>query len=347
MNLKKISAFFATLAMAMLLAASWVAAQGIDTPSTQGITKDDWEEIQFDFNSSTLVDGFPSLLRLGELLQGNAAFRVRVEGHTDGVGSSMYNDRLAMQRATAVRDFLVKYGARAAQIETVSRGKAQPRAKGEKPYSPTDEARYMNRRVVLAVMDGQGRQVSAGSAGDAIRAFNQPGGAGAGQGGNAQGAGLGAGSTPDCCSEVLKRLDKLDEIAKALRDLADQNAALRKEVADLRQGQTALQAAQQASQDAQRNAQTTAQQALQQGQQNLQQGQQGLTDRLNQLGSRDQLATAAAEAISKNRDASHFQMLGLNAGPDNRGDINFSGRARYFQPFGSSFAVQAQGEYMY
>ena len=46
----------------------------------------------------------------------------------------------------------------------------------------------------------------------------------------------------DCCSEVLKRLDKLDDIAKMLKDLADQNAALRKEVDGLQQNQKALEA---------------------------------------------------------------------------------------------------------
>ena len=42
----------------------------------------------------------------------------------------------------------------------------------------------------------------------------------------------------DCCSEVLKRLDKLDEIERMLKDLADQNAALRKEVGDLKRIRT-------------------------------------------------------------------------------------------------------------
>ena len=35
----------------------------VDTAS-----KNDWEEINFEFNSAVLTDGFPSLLRLSELL---------------------------------------------------------------------------------------------------------------------------------------------------------------------------------------------------------------------------------------------------------------------------------------
>src|SRR6266699_3384515 len=110
-----------------LLAAS-VYAQGLDTQAS----KDDWEEINFDFNSSVLVDGFPSLLRLAELLQQNAGYRVRLEGHTDGIGSDSFNQRLGQQRANMVRDFLVKYGARPNQIEAVSRGKEQPKNRNQK-----------------------------------------------------------------------------------------------------------------------------------------------------------------------------------------------------------------------
>src|SRR4030088_3374434 len=110
---------FAVLPPALLLLALYVFAQGLDTPAT----KDDWEEINFEFNSSVLVDGYPSLLRLAELLQQNAGYRVRLGGHTDGIGSDSFNQRLGQQRANMVRDFLVKYGARPNQIEAVSRGK--------------------------------------------------------------------------------------------------------------------------------------------------------------------------------------------------------------------------------
>src|SRR5438874_11205934 len=167
-----------------LLAAS-VYAQGLDTQAT----KDDWEEINFEYNSSVLVDGFPSLLRISELLQKNAGFKVKVEGHTDTMGDNSYNDKLGLARANSVRDFLVKYGARAGQIEVSTRGKLDPKYAGQRDiYVRTDEARWMNRRVALTVLDDQARTVGAGGAGDAIRAL-QP----------APAAGV-----ADRCSEVLK-----------------------------------------------------------------------------------------------------------------------------------------------
>src|SRR5437016_5252972 len=152
----------------LFFSAAGVWAQGLNTQAN----KDDWEEINFEYNSSVLVDGFPSLLRLSELLQANGGYKVQVEGHTDGIGSDSFNQRLGLARANMVRDFLTKYGARANQITTISRGKSAPKVPNPNPvFSPTDEVRWMNRRVVLTVTDEQGRTIGAGGPGDAIRAI--------------------------------------------------------------------------------------------------------------------------------------------------------------------------------
>ena len=296
---RRCAALFST---AFLLIGTGLWAQGLDTQAS----KDDWEEINFDFNSSVLVDGFPSLLRLAELLQTNAGYHVRVEGHTDGIGSDSFNQKLGLDRANTVRDFLVKYGARANQIDTVSRGKAAPKVPNPNPvYSPTDVARFMNRRVVLTVTDEQGRTVGAGGPGDAIRGIT-----------NTAPAPQTAGVT-DCCSEVLKRLDKLDDIAKMLKDLADQNAALRKELDGLRDSQKALEA------------------------------------RVNQPAPQPPAPPSASEVateVTRQLDAQKtpkFQLLGVNIGADGNGDVTFTGRGRYFDTLGHRFGFQAQGEYYY
>ena len=184
-------------------------------------------EINFDFNSSVLVDGFPSLLRISALLQMNPTYKVKIEGHTDRIGTAEYNEKLGMARANAVRDFLIKYGTRGAQIETSSRGKSDLKyGEGKPGLTPTDEARWMDRRVALSVTDGQGRVVSAGAggAGDAIRALD----------------GTSGGVSTDCCNEILHRLDKLDTLEHMLKDLADQNAALKDQLAGLKQEQDGL-----------------------------------------------------------------------------------------------------------
>src|ERR1700746_1765616 len=128
--------------------ASSVFAQGLNTG---GQTKDDWEEINFECNSSILSDGYPSLLRLAELLGQHRDYKVKVTGHTDYVGSAAYNDKLALKRAEAVKAFLVKYNVSDSQVTTAGDGKRAPEVDNR-----TKEGRFMNRRVVLTVTDGSG-----------------------------------------------------------------------------------------------------------------------------------------------------------------------------------------------
>ena len=59
---------------ALGLMASYIYAQGLNVPAGQ--TKDDWEEINFEFNSSILSDGYPSLLRLAEVLGEHHDYKV-------------------------------------------------------------------------------------------------------------------------------------------------------------------------------------------------------------------------------------------------------------------------------
>ncbi|WP_428649237.1 OmpA family protein [Roseibium sp.] len=49
-----------------------------------------------------------------------------IEGHTDGIGSQTYNQRLSEDRATAVTEFLVSLGVSRNQLKTVGYGKTRP-----------------------------------------------------------------------------------------------------------------------------------------------------------------------------------------------------------------------------
>ncbi|MGI8741407.1 MAG: PKD domain-containing protein [Bryobacteraceae bacterium] len=188
---------------------------------TTQASKDDWEEINFEFNSGVLSDGYPSLLRLADLLHKNTGYHVKVEGNTDNIGSGRYNEKLGMARANTIKDFLVKYGANASQIDVSTRGKTNPEVRGYKPgYSKTDVARWMNRRVVLTVTDQNGKTVSAGGVGEAIAAIPP------------------SETGPNkCCDDILKRLD---EISAMLKGLTDQNAGLKQELADLKNKEAGL-----------------------------------------------------------------------------------------------------------
>jgi len=268
-------------------------AQGLTTTAT----KDDWEEINFEFNSAILSDGYPSLLRLADLLGQHSDYSVKVEGNTDYVGSDGYNDKLAQARAEAVKSFLVKNGAKPEQVTTSGQGKRNPSVDNQ-----TVEGRFINRRVTLTVTDAQGRTVSAGGVGDAVKALA---------------------AAPDCCQDVLKKLDKLDENTTALRNLAAQNNQLQQDLAALKKDADALK-----------------------------QGQAGVQQQVAQLPKppeRAELAQMMEETAQRALEQARpkrFQLLDLNLGPDRTGNLSVSGRARFFAPFGEGHALQAQGEYL-
>jgi hypothetical protein len=144
--------------------AGFLLAQGLSTKAT----KNDWEEINFEFNSSALVDGYPSLLRLAEILNQNPGHHVKLSGHADGIGQDVPNETLSKARAEAVRDFLVKNGARPGQIETVARGKSEPVAS-----NATAEGRFMNRRVQISLTDDKGKEVGAAPLGLRLRPISE------------------------------------------------------------------------------------------------------------------------------------------------------------------------------
>ncbi len=188
--------------------------QGLDTPAS----KESWEEINFEFDSAVLVDGFPSLLRLAELLNQHSDYRVTLEGHADYRGTDQYNTRLSQGRAETVKAFLLKYGAREAQVSLTPRGEGSPRVSATSP-----EALFMNRRVVIILADGQGRTVSAGSVGQAINAIEEA-----------------TKKQEDCCNRIMSELSKLDQILELLKQLKGENEQLKQDVAELKQKQGGL-----------------------------------------------------------------------------------------------------------
>jgi hypothetical protein len=273
-------------------------AQGLNTNQT----KDQWEEINFEFNSSILSDGYPSLLRLAEMLSQHRDYHVKLVGNTDYVGSARYNDRLAMRRAETVRDFLVKYGAAADQVATAGDGKKDPEVDNK-----TKEGRFMNRRVVMTVTDGQGKIVAAGGATEVMPTLSEL-----------------LKKQEECCNNILKRLDKLDDILAALRDLKGENDRLKGQVAELQNQEKALEDKVNGAPKPLTKEETTA---------------------IAEKAGTDAVDTAQA----RNKK---FSLLGLDVGPTagNRpsGDVTIQGRGQFFSPFGGdgTHAVQAEAEYL-
>ncbi|MCB1567797.1 MAG: OmpA family protein [Xanthomonadales bacterium] len=105
----------------------------------------------FDFNQSALDDQYkPMLDEFAKVMRTHHPDAVvTVEGFADPSGSKTYNQRLAMKRAEAVRDYLVSQGGMVAEkVRAVSYGKDANR---QIDAGATHEAGRHNRRATLVI----------------------------------------------------------------------------------------------------------------------------------------------------------------------------------------------------
>ncbi|MCE8002135.1 OmpA family protein [Billgrantia ethanolica] len=106
-------------------------------------------EVTFAFDSDEIRPGaYPTLDQVATTLRENPNLRVRIEGHTDSVGSPQYNVGLSERRANSVRDFLVSRGIAENRMTTRGFGEERPVATND-----TDEGRAQNRRVEILNWD--------------------------------------------------------------------------------------------------------------------------------------------------------------------------------------------------
>ncbi|QWK19714.1 MAG: OmpA family protein [Hydrogenobacter thermophilus] len=104
--------------------------------------------IHFDFDKYSIKREYiPLLNEVVKALKENPHVRVRIEGYTDSIGSKAYNDRLALKRAKAVKDYLVKHGIEESRIDTVGFGKERYIASNE-----TAIGRFTNRRADFIIL---------------------------------------------------------------------------------------------------------------------------------------------------------------------------------------------------
>jgi len=103
--------------------------------------------INFDFDKANIKpEAEPVLDAAVEVLKENPDVKVRVSGHTDGVGAEAYNQGLSERRAKSVRDYLIAHGIDGSRLTAVGYGKSQPVADNK-----TKDGRAQNRRVALDV----------------------------------------------------------------------------------------------------------------------------------------------------------------------------------------------------
>ena len=104
-------------------------------------------EILFDSGSAVLKpEAVTQLEKVGDVLAKYSDDRVRVEGHTDAVGTRKSNEELSLRRADAVKRVLLGRGVQESQITALGIGEERPIADNR-----TAEGRHQNRRVELHI----------------------------------------------------------------------------------------------------------------------------------------------------------------------------------------------------
>ena len=108
--------------------------------------KADIYSVYFSFNSDVIRDeSEPTLKEIAQVMRRHGDWKLRIAGHTDGIGNDDNNLDLSKRRSSAVKNALVKrYKIEEARLSTTGFGKSQP-----KDTNATLEGRAHNRRVEL------------------------------------------------------------------------------------------------------------------------------------------------------------------------------------------------------
>jgi OOP family OmpA-OmpF porin len=101
--------------------------------------------VQFDYKKWDVKPQFNSNLdNIDNILKKNSGLKIRIEGHTDDIGSMKYNIDLSGKRAQAIKNYLVNKGIDPSRITTTGLGYAQPIADNDTP-----KGRALNRRAEI------------------------------------------------------------------------------------------------------------------------------------------------------------------------------------------------------
>ncbi|WP_085715598.1 OmpA family protein [Pseudomonas sp. B28(2017)] len=105
------------------------------------------DDVLFAFNQSDLTPTAKSRLdALMSKFEDADVVSIKVVGHTDSVGSDVYNQALSERRASSVAEYLLSQGVAPNKVTSEGKGESQPIADNE-----TEEGRAKNRRVDLHI----------------------------------------------------------------------------------------------------------------------------------------------------------------------------------------------------
>lgn len=100
-------------------------------------------EILFDFVKEGVKE---SLNTLGKALAENKDIKLKIDGHTDYIGTEQYNLNLSLKRANSIKNYLIGRGVSANNISIEGYGKQNPVANNS-----TEAGRAKNRRVEFII----------------------------------------------------------------------------------------------------------------------------------------------------------------------------------------------------
>ena len=136
-----------------------IVAPPVEAPAADRLRVSLNADVLFGFDKASISPaGKSELDKFAADLNGTDYDHISIEGHTDRIGSHAYNDKLSLQRADAVKEYLVSRDAIPAnKITTVGKGSSQPlTAAGTCKGLPTSAAAIAclepDRRVDLDVM---------------------------------------------------------------------------------------------------------------------------------------------------------------------------------------------------
>ena len=92
-------------------------------------------------------ESFVELDKLYTILIDNPAMTIEIDGHTDNVGNPEANQQLSIDRANAVKNYLIVKGIKQNRITASGFGGSKPVAS-----NTTEETKKLNRRVEFTIL---------------------------------------------------------------------------------------------------------------------------------------------------------------------------------------------------
>ncbi|RYU90893.1 OmpA family protein [Mucilaginibacter terrigena] len=104
-----------------------------------------FKNIQFEFNSGILkTDAYPALDKAAAEMKKDPSVKFVLNGNSSAEGTDEHNMSLSVERANAVKTYLVNTGVNGANLEVKGYGESKPITS-----NATEEGRVLNRRVEI------------------------------------------------------------------------------------------------------------------------------------------------------------------------------------------------------